>query len=73
MNLSRNQHVILLYESDSSRDLIAAKCLNQGLKEGQLCIYASVNAYELSHLTKISSLIEDYEENLNKRPPMSYC
>src|SRR5215217_2794467 len=67
MNLSRNQHVILLYESDSSRDLIAAKCLNQGLKEGQLCIYASVNAYELSYLTKISSLIEDYEENLNKR------
>jgi hypothetical protein len=41
--------------------------MNQGLKEGQLCIYASVNAYEPFHLTNISSLIEDYKDNLNKR------
>jgi CheY-like chemotaxis protein len=67
MNISHNQHVILLYKSDSSRDLTAAKCINQGLKEGQLCIYASVNACEPFHLTKISSLIEDYKDNLNKR------
>ena len=67
MNISRNQHVILLYKSDSSRNLTAAKCINQELKEGQLCIYASVNAYEPFHLTKISSLIEDYKDNLNKR------
>jgi CheY-like chemotaxis protein len=66
MNLSRNQHAILLYKSDSSRNLTAAKCINQGIKEGQLCTYASVNAYKPSHLTKISSLIED-EESLNKR------
>ena len=67
MNLSCNQHAILLCESDSSRNLTAAKCINQGLKGDQLCIYASVNAYDVSHLTKISSLIDSYKENVEKR------
>ena len=67
MNLSRNQHAILLCENDLSRNLTAAKCINQGLKGGQLCIYASVNACDVSHLTKISSLIDSYKENIEKR------
>jgi CheY-like chemotaxis protein len=64
MNLSRNQHVILLYESDSRRNIATASCINQGLKESQLCIYASVNAYDNSHLSKISSLVDGYQENV---------
>lgn len=67
MDLSRNQHVILLYESESSRNLTAARCINQGLEEGQLCIYASVNDCNPSRLTKLSSLIDRYRENINNR------
>ena len=65
MSLSRNQHVILLYESDSGRNTATASCINQGLKESQLCIYASVNAYDTSHLSKISSLVDSYKENVD--------
>ncbi|HET7391875.1 MAG TPA: HAMP domain-containing sensor histidine kinase, partial [Nitrososphaeraceae archaeon] len=39
----------------------------QGLREKQLCIYASVDAYDTSHLSKISQKINDYEENIIKR------
>jgi CheY-like chemotaxis protein len=67
MESSRNQHAILLYKNDSSRNQAAAKCLNQGLKEGQLCIYASVNAHIGPDLAQISSLIEGYQENIEDR------
>ena len=32
-----------------------------------LCIYASVSAYDTSHLSKISCRIKNYEENIDKR------
>jgi CheY-like chemotaxis protein len=73
INLSRNQHVMLLYENNFNRDLASIKYINQGLKEKQLCIYASVNTYDTTssssspHLTKMSAQIEDYKENINKR------
>jgi CheY-like chemotaxis protein len=67
MEESRNQHAMLLYKNEPSRNQAAAKCLNQGLKEGQLCIYASVNAHMGPHLAEISSLIEGYEENIEDR------
>src|SRR5918999_6415538 len=67
MEESRNQHVILLYKNEPSRNQAAAECLNQGLKEGQLCIYASVNAHLGPHLAQISSLIEGYKENIENR------
>ena len=64
---SRGQHVMLLYDINSNRDLAAINYINQGLAEKQLCIYASVNAYDTSHLSKISSRIKNYEENIDKR------
>jgi len=67
MNLSRNQHVILLYENNTNRDLASAECINQGLKEKQLCVYASVNTHDKSQLSNISSQITGYEENIRKR------
>jgi CheY-like chemotaxis protein len=58
---------VILYDNNSERDLVSAKYVNRGLEEKQLCIYASVNAYDdASHLAKISSQINDYEENINK-------
>ncbi|HET7149404.1 MAG TPA: response regulator [Candidatus Nitrosopolaris sp.] len=64
---SRSQHVMLLYDINSNRDLAAINYINQGLTEKQLCIYASVNAYDPSHLSMISSRIKNYEENIGKR------
>jgi CheY-like chemotaxis protein len=64
---SSSQHAVILYDNNSERDLVSAKYVNRGLEEKQLCIYASVNAYDdASHLAKISSQINDYEENINK-------
>jgi hypothetical protein len=46
---------VLLYESSSERDLATAELINQGLEENQLCVYASVDACDQSHLANISS------------------
>ena len=67
MNLPHNQHAIPLYNNDLGRNQTVAKCIDQGLREGQLCIYASVSAYNKSSITKISSLIEGYKENIKDR------
>jgi CheY-like chemotaxis protein len=64
---SRGQHVMLLYDINSNRDVAAINYINQGLAENQLCIYASVNAYDTSHLSKISTRIKNYEENIDER------
>jgi hypothetical protein len=64
---SRGKHVALLYENNSERDNATIDYINQGLKENLLCVYASVNAYDRSNLSKVSSKIKDYKENINKR------
>jgi len=58
---------MLLYNDYSDRELVSINYINQGLQEKQLCIYASINAYDTSHLSKISQKINDYEENIIKR------
>jgi hypothetical protein len=68
MNTSfRGKHVMLLYENNSERDNVTIDYINQGLKENQLCVYASVNAYGRWNLSNVSSKIKDYKENINKR------
>jgi len=64
---SRGNHVILLYENNWERDVATTELINQGLGENQLCVYASVDAYDKSRLANISSKINNYEENVNKR------
>jgi hypothetical protein len=56
-----------LYKSNSERDNATTDYINHGLKENQLCIYASVNAYDRLNLSKVSSKIKNYKENVNKR------
>jgi hypothetical protein len=64
---SRSQHVMLLYHNNSDRNLASVNYINQGLKEKQLCVYASVDATNSSHLQKISLQINNYNDNINKR------
>jgi len=44
---------MLLYDNNSERDIATVNYINQGLKENQLCIYASVYAYEEPHYSRI--------------------
>jgi CheY-like chemotaxis protein len=67
MTLARNKHAILLYQNKSNLDLTSAQYINQGLKEKQLCVYASVYCSDKSHLSNITSQITDYQENISMR------
>ena len=64
---SRGHHVMLLYDTNSSRELATINCINLALENKQLCIYASVNVLDTLYLSHIASQIKDYEENINKR------
>jgi CheY-like chemotaxis protein len=67
MTLARNKHAILLYQNKYNLDLTSAQYINQGLKEKQLCVYASVYCSDKSHLSNITSQITDYQENISMR------
>jgi hypothetical protein len=57
---------MLLYNNQDECDSAAIDSLNEGLKVGQLCIYASVFNGDKSHLSRISSKITNYLENIEK-------
>ena len=57
---------MLLYNNQGECDSAAICSLNEGLKAGQLCIYASVFNGDKSHLSRISSKITNYLENIEK-------
>jgi CheY-like chemotaxis protein len=67
MTVARNKHAILLYQNKYNLDLTSARYINQGLKEKQLCVYASVYCSDKSHLSNITSQITDYQENISMR------
>ncbi|MGH9980205.1 MAG: hypothetical protein ACRD6U_01480 [Nitrososphaeraceae archaeon] len=41
-----NEHIMLLYSSDDERNNAAINYINNGLKSGYQCIYASIAAYD---------------------------
>jgi CheY-like chemotaxis protein len=57
---------MLLYNNQDECDSAAIDSINEGLKAGQLCIYASVFNGDKSHLSGISSKITNYLENIEK-------
>ena len=66
-SLPSNEHVMLLYSSDAERNNAAASYINNGLKSGHQCIYASINAYHSkssSNISNLSSKIDNYKENI---------
>jgi hypothetical protein len=65
VNPSSNEHIMLLYDNDNDRNEIAIDYINEGLRRGQLAVYASVNASDTSYMSKISSKIRDYKNNMN--------
>ena len=62
-------HVMLIYENEDVRLDAAAHFINEGLKNHQFCIYASVHAFEPKSKLGISSLslmITDYDQNVRE-------
>jgi CheY-like chemotaxis protein len=68
-NIPSNEHIMLLYSSDDERNDAAVNYINNGLKSGYQCIYASINAYDSkssSNISNLSSNIDNYKENIEK-------
>jgi CheY-like chemotaxis protein len=66
-NIPSNEHIMLLYSSDDERNNVAVNYINNGLKSGYHCIYASINAYDSkssSNISNLSSKIYNYKENI---------
>ncbi len=66
-SLPSNEHIMLLYSSDAELNNAAASYINNGLKSGHQCIYASINAYDSKSSSNISNLsykIDNYKENI---------
>ena len=64
-----NEHIMLLYSSDDERNNAAVNYINNGLKSGYHCIYASINAYDSkssSNISNLSSNIDNYKENIDR-------
>jgi CheY-like chemotaxis protein len=57
---------MLLCNNQDEYDSAAIDSINEGLEAGQLCIYASVFNGDKSHLSRISSKIANYLENIKK-------
>ena len=57
---------MLLCNNQNECDSAAVDSINEGLRAGQLCIYASVFNSDKSHLDKISPEILNYQENKDK-------
>ena len=59
---------MLLYGKDEHRTKAAAHWINQALEEEQLCIYASVYAFDqlnISSFSNLSTKIKNYQEHLD--------
>ncbi len=57
---------MLLCSNAGEYNTAAIDSINEGLQAGQLCIYASIFNGDKSHLSKISSKIKNYLENIEK-------
>lgn len=54
--ISNGKHVMLLYGKDEDRAEAAAHWINHALEEEQLCIYASVYAFDTLNISSITNL-----------------
>jgi DcmR-like sensory protein len=64
--LNNGEHVMLLYDSDNSREDMVYDCINKEIEHGRTAIYASVNADNVEHLSKLASRINEYDKNVKE-------
>ena len=62
-----NEHIALLYDNEDERDTLAANYINEGLKRGQLCVYASVMDPDSENMNNtLKSKIVDFDNNIKE-------
>lgn len=62
-----NEHIALLYESENERDMLISDYLNEGLKRGQLCAYATVmNLDDRVAMNRLRSRVIDFDNAVKK-------
>lgn len=67
INPPAKKHIVLLFDDINNLDALVADYINEGLKRGQFCVYASVYLRDgRHHMEKLSILIDDYKENVRK-------
>jgi hypothetical protein len=59
-----NGHIAIPYDSEDYRDELVTDYINEGLKRGQLCVYASIQYHIISHMRKIRSMVINFDENV---------
>lgn len=63
-NPPQHSHIALMYENESQRNKAVAKFISEGLRKGELCVYASVRIRNLGHLEEFSKLIDNYGQEV---------
>jgi len=69
INFPLSEHVMFIYNNDDDRNNAVVNYINEGLKNGFHCIYASVDAYDSESSSNISNLtcnIDNYKENIER-------
>jgi hypothetical protein len=59
-------HVMMLYDDDRIRSAVMTDCVNEALRNGQLAVYASVDAGSAPRMSMVSSKIEGYGESVER-------
>jgi hypothetical protein len=62
-----NEHMLLLYNNEAERDILAASYINEGLNRGQLCVYASVMNPNIRSLNDtLKARIKDFDNHIRE-------
>jgi hypothetical protein len=62
---SYREHVVLLCQNQADCDSAAIESINEGLRAGHLCIYASVLNGKKSHIDQLSPQIDNFSESID--------
>ena len=66
INPPNEKHIVLVYDDPDVLDASIADYINEGLKRGQFCVYATIHVRDDGYADKFHSLITDYDENVKK-------
>ena len=60
------KHAALFYKTERQRDDEIIHFLNEGLAEGQLCIYGTIHVTDKVYFQTLTSRITNYDENIKQ-------
>ena len=60
------KHTALLYDTEGQRDDEIIHFLNEGLADGQLCIYGTIHVTDKEYFKTLTSRITNYHENIKQ-------